>query len=150
QPRDRRLGHLLRQERDQIFEVARVAGAGSRPWHRLQPRPTARDTPQATQLALDDAAAGTEVQVPPALDAAIVDREPSDLPALRADAPLPAQPDRHDHPLGRERDPCYGRPRQAKHPVECGADAHVALPSLLLDLTSQQPAAEGGGASFNN
>jgi hypothetical protein len=31
QPGDRRLGHLLREERHEVLEVARVAGPGARP-----------------------------------------------------------------------------------------------------------------------
>jgi hypothetical protein len=78
--------------RDEVLEVARVAGIRARPRHRLQPRAAAGTTPQPARLALDDAAAPAEVQVPPTLDPAVVDRHPPDLPAARADAPAPAQP----------------------------------------------------------
>jgi len=57
QPGDRRLGHLLREQGDDVLEVARVARARPGPRHRLKPRAAARLTPQAAQLALDDAAA---------------------------------------------------------------------------------------------
>jgi hypothetical protein len=127
QPGDRRLGHLLREERHEVLEVARVAGPGARPRHRLKPRPAACRTPKAAQLALNPAAAGAEVEMPPALDAAVVDRQSADLAAARAHAPTSPQPDRDDHALARERDTDHRSARQAKHPVECGADAHVAL-----------------------
>jgi hypothetical protein len=148
QPGDRRLGHLLGEEGDEVLEVARVGGARPGPRHRLEARPAAGATPQAAQLALDDAAARAEVEVAPALDAAVVDRKPPDLAALRADAPAAARPDRHDHPLGGERDPGHGRSRQLEHPVECGAGAHVAL---LMAADLRQPAAcrTGGGASID-
>jgi hypothetical protein len=70
---DRRLGHLLGQPRDDILEVARVARPRARPRHRLELR-AARAAPQPAQLALDDAAVGAEIEVPPALDATTVDR----------------------------------------------------------------------------
>jgi hypothetical protein len=127
QPRDRRLGHLLREEADEVLEVARVRGARPGPRHRLQPRPTAGAAPQAPQLALDEAPCGADVEVAPALDTTVVDREPPDLTAARADAPAAPEPDRHDHALGGERDADHRRSRQTEHPVECGSDAHVAL-----------------------
>jgi len=47
-----------------------------------------------------------------------------------------------------ERDIDDRRPRQAEHPVESGGGAHVALlRARQLAVDSQQPAAEGGGAS---
>ena len=53
QPRDRRLGHLLRQPHHDIFEDARVMSSGPGPRHGLQPHPTHR-APQPAQLALAD------------------------------------------------------------------------------------------------
>jgi hypothetical protein len=72
---------------------------------------------------------------------------PRGLPAARADAPAAAQADRHHDPLGAERDVDDRRPGQTQQPLECGADAHVVLPSKPLVISNQQPAAEGGGAS---
>src|SRR5215212_3960214 len=85
----------------------------------------------------------------PTLDAAVIDLElPAGLPAPRADASPAPQPHGHDHPLGTELDVDHGCPGQAEQPLECGADAHVAL--LREPLTFEQPAAcaEGGGASL--
>ena len=85
QPSDRRERHLLGQPRDHVFEVARVVRARARPRDRLQPH-AAVAAAQPAQLALDDAAARAEVQVPPALDAPIVDLQvAAGLPAARAD-----------------------------------------------------------------
>src|SRR4051794_1864981 len=80
QPGDRRAGHLLRQPRDDVLEVARVRAARSRPRHRLHPHP-AGAAAQQPQLALDHAAAGAEIEVPPALDAPGVELAPAGLTA---------------------------------------------------------------------
>jgi hypothetical protein len=148
QPRDRGLGHLLRQPRDDVLEVARVMGARPGPRHRLHAH-CAGLTAQQPQLALDHAAVGAEVEVAPALDATVVNLElPAGLPAARADAQAPAQPDGHDHPLSTEADIDDGRPGEPEQPLERGADAHVALLAEPLTFDSQQPPGEGGGASL--
>jgi hypothetical protein len=59
---DRRLGHLLRQPRHDILQVARVLGARPRPRHRLQVH-AAVAAAQPPQLALDHATVGAEVQM---------------------------------------------------------------------------------------
>src|SRR4051794_8117906 len=139
QPRDRREGHLLRQPRDGVFEVARVRRPGPSPRHRLQADP-ATAAAQPAQLALDDAASATQIKVTPTLDAPIVDLKlAAGLPALRANPPAPPQTNGHDHPLGAEADIDHGRPGQTKQPVECAGDAHVAL--LCEPLTFKQRAA---------
>jgi hypothetical protein len=143
QPADRRAGHLLGQPGDDVLEVARVRGAGARPRHRLQAN-AAVAAAQAPQLALDDAAAGAEIEVAPALDPSVVDLElPAGLPAARADAPATAQTDGHDHPLGAEADIDNGCPGQAEQPLECAGDAHVALleEPLISTTSSLQPRA---------
>src|SRR5215204_4594420 len=148
QARDRRLGHLLGQPGDDVLKVARVTRARPRPRHRLEPN-TAITAAEPAQLALDDAAVRAEIQVPPALDAAVVDLQPpAGLAAPGADPSPAAKPDNHDHPLGAEADVDHGCPGQAEQPLECGADAHVAL--LREPLTFEQPAAcaESGGASL--
>jgi hypothetical protein len=127
QPGDRRLGHLLRQPGHHVLEVARVARARARPRHRLQ-LDAAGPAAQQPQLAFDDAAAGAEIEMTPALDAAVVDLQvAAGLPAARADAPAAAQAHGHDHPLGAEADIDDGCPRQTEQSLECGGDAHVAL-----------------------
>jgi hypothetical protein len=73
---------------------------------------------------------------------------PAGLPTARADAPAATQADGHDHPLGSEADVDDRRPGQAEQPLECGGDAHVALLAEPLTFDSQQPPAEGGGASL--
>ena len=148
QSRDRRERHLLRQPRHHVLEVARVRRARPRPRHRLQAH-AAVAAAQPPQLALDHAAVPREVEVPPALDAPVMDLELSArLAALCADAPASPQTDGHDHPRGGEANVDHGCPRQAEQPLECGGDAHVAL--LSEPLTIRQPAAcaEGGGASI--
>src|ERR671910_1362571 len=148
QAADRGTGHLLRQPRDHVLEVARVPRARARPRHRLHPHAAVAAT-QQPQLALDDAAARAEIKVSPAFDASIVDLQaPARLAAARAHPPTTSQPDRDDHPLGGEADVEHGRSGQAEQPLECGGDAHVAL--LRGPLTFEQPAAccEGGGASL--
>ena len=148
QPGDRRLGHLLRQPRDDVFEVARVVRAGPRPRDRLELHAAVRAA-QPAQLALDHAPARAEIQMAPALDAPVVDLQmPAGLPAARAHPPPAPQPDGHDHPLGAEADVDDRRAGQAQQPVECRGDAHVVL--LAGRLTFEQPAAcaEGGGASL--
>jgi hypothetical protein len=72
QPGDLCLGHLLGQPRDDVLEVAGVMSIGSRPRDGLQLDPACRAA-QAAQLTLDDAAAGAEIEMTPALDATTVD-----------------------------------------------------------------------------
>src|SRR4051794_37609201 len=88
QPGDRREGHLLRQPGHDIFEVARVRGAGPSPGHGLEADP-ARRAAQPAQLALDPAATAAEIEVTPALDAPVVDLQPP------AGLPHPPQTRRH-------------------------------------------------------
>jgi hypothetical protein len=147
QPRDRRLGHLLRQPRDDVLEVARVMRPRPRPRHRLQPD-TAVAATQQPQLALDHAAAGAEIEVPPALDTATMDLQPAGLTALGADAPAPPQAHGHDHPLRAERDVRHAGAGQAQQALECGGDAHVALPCEPLAIRQPAACCEGGGASL--
>src|SRR5215207_11245753 len=98
QAADRRAGHLLRQPRDDVLEVARVMRARTRPRDRLHPHP-AGAAAQQPQLALDHAAIGAEIQVPPALETPVVDLEPTaGLTTRRADAAAAPQPHDHDHP----------------------------------------------------
>jgi hypothetical protein len=63
QPRDRRERHLLRQPRNDVFEVARVRRPGPGSRHRLESE-AAVAAAQLPQLALDHAAAGAEIEVP--------------------------------------------------------------------------------------
>jgi hypothetical protein len=87
--------------------------------------------------------------VAPALEPAVVDVQLlTRLAAQRADPSPAAQADRHNDPLGAEGHVDDGRPGQTQQPLECGGDAHVALPSKPLVMSNQQPAAEGGGASL--
>jgi len=72
QPGERRLGHLLRKERDAVFEVARVGGSRPRPRHHLRSI-TAAGAAKPSQLALDHASRRAEIQVPPAPDAPVLD-----------------------------------------------------------------------------
>src|SRR5215216_58655 len=149
QPGDRCLGHLLGQPRDDVFEVAGVARPRPRPRDRLELRPAAA-TPQPPQLALDDAAVGAQIEVAPALDAPPVDRQPTGLPAARADPSPAPQPHRHDHPVGGEADVDHRRARQTQKPVECRADTHVALLAGRLTLNSQQPAARAAACRLRS
>ena len=86
QPGDRRLGHLLRQPRHHVLEVAGVMRAGPSPRHRLQMHAAVRAA-QPPQLALDHAPAGAEIQVPPALDAPVVDLAAAGRSARSASTP---------------------------------------------------------------
>src|SRR5688572_27969389 len=134
QAADRRARHLLSQPGDDVLEVARVRGARPGPGHRLHPHP-ASAAAQQPQLALDHAATGAQIQMPPALEAPVVNLEPAaGLPAGRADAAAAPQPHDHDHGVGAEADIDDGCPGQAEQPLECGGDAHVAL--LEEPLTS--------------
>ncbi len=102
QPADRGARHLLGQPCHDVLEVARVRGARPGPWDRLHPHSAVAAAQQA-QLALDDAPAGAEVEVPPALDAPVVDLQlPAGLTALRAHTSPAPQADGHDHPLRTE------------------------------------------------
>ena len=105
---DRGLGHLLRQPRDRVLEVASVLGAGPRPRNRSEVD-TAVRTAQAAELALDHAAISAEIEMPPALHTPAVDAS-AELAATRAHAPPAAQPDGHDHPLRAKADVGHGRP----------------------------------------
>src|SRR5215216_1540385 len=147
QPRDRRERHLLGQPRDQILKVARVCGADPRPWDGLQAHAAVRAS-ESSQLALDRAAAGAEIEVPPALDPAVMDLQRPGLPAAAADAPATPQPNRHEHAVVGKRDVRHAGAGQAQQALECGADPHVAL--LGEPLAVEQPAAcrQGGGGSL--
>src|SRR5215207_5155171 len=148
QAADRGAGHLLGQPRDDVLEVACVRRARPRPRHRLHPHPAVAAA-QQSQFALDDAAAGAQVQMPPALHAAVVDLElAAGLPAARADATAAPQPDAHRHPLRTERDVRHAGARKAQQALECGGDAHVALPCEPLAIRQPAACAEGGGASI--
>ena len=128
QPGDRRLGHLLRQPRDDVLEVARVRGARPRPWHRLQAHGATVAAAQPPQFGLNDAAAGAEVEMPPAFDAAVVDLQPPSGLAAAGAHPAPApQTHRHDDRLGAEADVTDRRARESEQVVECRRDAHVVL-----------------------
>ncbi len=96
---DRGLGHLLRQPRDDVFEVTRVMSARARPRHGLGPDDAAVRAAQQAQLALDHAARRAEIQVAPALDAAVMhDQARARLPAARAHPAPAAKPDRSRSP----------------------------------------------------
>jgi hypothetical protein len=103
-----------------------VVRTRTRPGDRLGPN-TAVRAAQQPQLALDHATGRDEIEMPPALEPAIVDLQPTGLPAARADAPAPPELDRHDHTVSGEADIDDGRSGQAEQPLECSADAHVAL-----------------------
>src|SRR3954452_9337996 len=104
---------------------------------------------QPAQLALDHAAVGAEIQMPPALDAPIMDLQPTaGLAADRAHTPPAPETDAHNHPLGAERNVDDGRSGQAKHPRECGLDAHAVLLCGPWIFSTRQPAPAGGGASL--
>jgi hypothetical protein len=89
-------GHLLRQPRNEILEIAGVMRAHPRPWDRLGAHPAVW-APHPPKLALDPASAGAEIEMPPPLDPAAVNM-PGELPASRAHPPAAPQPDSHDHP----------------------------------------------------
>jgi hypothetical protein len=130
-----------------VVEVARVVRPGPRPRDRLHAH-AAVMAAQPPQLALDPAAAGAKIQVPPALEPAVVDLElRTGLAAPRADAPAAPQPHRHDHGLGGEADVDDRRSGQAEQPLECRDDARRP-PSKAAG--SRHPAAceMGGGASI--
>jgi hypothetical protein len=135
---DRRLGHLLRKERHNILEVARVRRARPRPWHRLVDIAAARAV-QPSQQALDVAAASGEIELPPALVAVLLDRKAASS-TTRADRPLVRpQSDGHDHPLSAKRTVPDRCPREPEHPLECRSDPHVVLLRRLLNF--RHPAA---------
>jgi hypothetical protein len=145
QSRDLRLVHLLRQPRGQIVEVAGVPRIAARPLDVLGQIAAAR-TVEPAQPALDPAPQAAHIEMSPALDAVILDLQPA-RPAARADRPLAAQTDHHDHRLRTELhvpDPCTRKP---EHPVECGGDPHVALLAVADRRTAsrlpQKPAAAG-------
>ena len=104
---------------DQIVEVARVAHASARPLHVLGQIAAARAV-EPSQPALDHAPQAAHVEMPPALDAVILDRQAA-RPAARADWLLATQRDRHDHRLRAELHVPDPGAREPEHPVECGA-----------------------------
>ena len=145
QPGDRRLGHLLREKRDDVLEVAGVRSARPGPADRLIPD-AAVGAAQPAQFAFEQAAVGAEIEVPPPFGAVVGDLEmPAGLPALRTDSTSAlGQLERDDHPLGVEADVDHGRPpAKAEHPLECGRDAHVALLREPLDFEHPAACLEG-------
>ena len=132
QPGDRCLGHLLRQPRHQVLEVASVPSAGTGPRDRFGTHPAVR-APHPAQLALDEAPAGAEIEMAPALGPGAV-HVSGELAAATADPPASPQPDGHDHPHAAELDIRHGRPGKAQQAVECGGDAHVVLLSQAAGL----------------
>jgi hypothetical protein len=147
QARDRLLGHLLRQPRRHVFEVARVARTAAGPGHGLIAR-AAVSAPQAAQLALDQAARAAEIEMAPALCAPAVDGA-AELPATRADPAPAAQTHGDDHPLGGEAHVDHPRPGQAQQPVECRSGTHLVLLRKSLIFDNQQPAGQGGCVPHN-
>ena len=113
------------------------------------PPPDARRSrdSEAGELALDHAPVSTEIQMPPALQPAVMDLEPAGLAAAPAHSSPAPKPDGHDHPLGAKADIDDRRAGEAQKPVECGADAHLALRVGRLTFDGQQPAPQGGCAS---
>jgi hypothetical protein len=145
QPRDLRLVHLLRQPGAQIVEVAGVPRAASRPLDVLRQLAAAR-TVEPAQPALDHAPKTARIEMPPALDAMILDRQPA-RPAARADRLLAAQRDPHDHRLRTELHVPDPGAREPEHPIECGGDPHVALLVVAdLQTASRLPQKSGGGS----
>ena len=142
---DRRLRHLLGKEGGEVLEVARVAGAGSCPGHRLD-ADTAVGAAHSAQAVLDKAALGAEVEVAPAPHGAVVDRA-DHLATARAGHASAPQRDLDDHAVGGERDVDDPGARERQESVECGGDAHAVLLGSRLPLNSQQPSRAGGCAS---
>jgi len=103
QPGDRGLGHVLRQPRDHVLEVAGVMGARPCPGDRLEMH-AAGWAAKATQLGLDHAPARPQTEVSPPLGSPVVHLEPAGLPATPTDTAPAAQTDGHDHPLAAEAD----------------------------------------------
>jgi hypothetical protein len=136
QPGDRVLGHLLRQEGDDILELAREPWP-ARPRHRLDAHAAVRalDPPQPGG---DEAALATKVQMTPATQHRVV-AGAADLPATRAHASPAPQPHRDDHALVGETHAGDRRPGQSERPVECRRGAHVVL--LEEPLSFRHPAA---------
>jgi hypothetical protein len=139
--RDRLLGHLLRQPRDHVLEVTRVARAAPGPRHGLKAR-AAVWAPEAAQLALDQTARAAEIEMAPALCAPAVDGA-AELAATRAHPSAPPQTHGDDHPLGGEAHVDHPRPGQAQQPVECRGGTHLVLLRKSLIFVNQQPAGQG-------
>ena len=99
QPRDRILGHLLGQVRDDVLEVAGEPRP-ARPRHGLDADPAVRAL-HAPDGGDHEAALGAEIEVAPAAQHRVVGRR-AQLAAARAHAPAPAQPHRDDDALGGE------------------------------------------------
>src|SRR6059058_2719201 len=98
---DLALGHPLGAERDEIFEVAGVAGAAPRPGDRLDPHAAVLAV-NPSELVLDKATMAREIQMPPAAKLTIVHAAVG-LPAHRARDPAAAQANPDDHPLPGQR-----------------------------------------------
>jgi len=99
---------------------------------------------QPAQPALDHASHAASIQVPPALDAMVLDLQAAS-PAARTDRLFATQRDGHDHRLLAELHIAYPGTRKPEHPVECGGDPHVAL--LRRPLNIRHPAACRTGAA---
>jgi hypothetical protein len=141
QPRDRVLGHLLRQISDHVLEVAREATARPRPRDRLDPH-TAVAALNAPHPRGEEAALAAEVEMPPAREHRVMRRR-ADLPAARADPSPAPQRDRNDHPVKVEPDRLHRGAGKAEQPVECRGDAHAVL--LEEPLSFRHPAASPNG-----
>lgn len=126
QPGDRRERHLLGQPRDDVFEVTGVMSTRPGPRHGLGAHTAVRASEQP-QLALDEAATRTEIEMPPALDATIVDLQSAGLPAAAADPSPAPEPDRDHDAVAGEADIDDRRPRH----VSRSNAARCSRPSRL-------------------
>jgi hypothetical protein len=130
QAADRRERHLVGQPGHDVFEVAGVRRARTRPRDRLEPD-AAIPAPEPAQLALDPAATRPQIEVAPALDAPVVDLQLAEH--TRQAAP---QAYRDDRSSRGERDIDHAGAGQAQQALECGGDAHVVLLARPLISTT--------------
>jgi hypothetical protein len=129
-------------------KVARVAGAGPGPRHRLD-ADAAVAAGYPAQLVLEKAAPAGEIEMPPAPHGPVV-HPAVDLATGRARQPATAQRDADDHPLGGQPDVGDPGARQRQQAVQCGGDAHAVAPLKAADLDNRQPSPGGGGASLRS
>lgn len=115
----------LGQPRDDVLQIAPVAGPVTGPGHLLGDDLAAATALEPADLRLEPHLRAARVHMPPAAHRPVVGRRGGPATHRAGQAPCPAAQADHD-PLRREGDRPHGRVLDREHAVECSRDAHSA------------------------